>query len=99
MRIGCKGHVKVKLDPREGCWFFDVIDLKHNLQLHPEKRMTLFMRAHKSMEDGVKNLMDVMTRAGVHYQTQMNVVSLTLKTLLQPSSFIVYASKFCCIFN
>jgi hypothetical protein len=37
MRIGCKGHVKVKLGPKEGCWFFDAIDLKHNHQLHLEK--------------------------------------------------------------
>jgi hypothetical protein len=61
MRIGCKGHVKVKLDPKEGRWFFDAINLNHNHQLHPEKRMTHFMRSHKSMEDGVKNLMEVMT--------------------------------------
>jgi hypothetical protein len=27
VRIGCKGHVKVKLDPKEGCWYFDAIDL------------------------------------------------------------------------
>ncbi len=58
MRIGCKGHVKVKLDPKEGRWFFD-----H--QLHPEKRMTHFMRSHKSVQDGVKNLMEVMTWARV----------------------------------
>jgi hypothetical protein len=37
MRIGCKGHVKVKLDPKEGCCYFDAIDLYHNHQLHPEK--------------------------------------------------------------
>jgi hypothetical protein len=47
MRIGCKGYVKVKLDPREGCWFFDIVDLKHDHQLHLEKRMTCFMRAWK----------------------------------------------------
>jgi hypothetical protein len=74
MRIGCKGHVKVKLDPRESCWFFDIVDMKHNHQLHLEKQMTHFMCTHKSMEDGVKNLMDVMTRAGVHHQAQMNVM-------------------------
>jgi hypothetical protein len=37
MRIGCKGHVKVKLDPKEGYWYFDAIDLYHDHQLHPEK--------------------------------------------------------------
>jgi hypothetical protein len=61
MMIGCKGHVEVKLDPKEGRWFFDAIDLNHNHQLHPEKRMTCFMHSHKSMEDGVKNPMKVMT--------------------------------------
>jgi hypothetical protein len=30
MRIGCKGHVKVKLDPKQGRWLFDAIDLNHN---------------------------------------------------------------------
>jgi hypothetical protein len=52
MRTGCKGHVKVKLDAKEGCWFFVVINLKYNHQLHPEKRMTHFIRSHKGMEDG-----------------------------------------------
>jgi hypothetical protein len=33
------------------------------------------MRSHKSMEDGVKNLMEVMTRARVQYQSQMNMMS------------------------
>jgi hypothetical protein len=75
MRIGCKGHVKVKLDPKEGCWYFDAIDLNHNHRLHPEKRMACFMHSHKSMEDGVKNLMEVMTRARVQHQAQMNVMS------------------------
>jgi hypothetical protein len=54
MRIGCKSHVKVKLDPKEGCWYYDAIDLYHNHQLHPEKQMTRFMHSHKNMEDGVK---------------------------------------------
>jgi hypothetical protein len=75
MRTGCKGHVKVKLDAKEGCWFFDVINLKYNHQLHPEKRMTRFILSHKGMEDGVKNLVEVMTRAGVQHQAQMNVMS------------------------
>jgi hypothetical protein len=46
MRIGCNGHVTLKLDPKEGSWFFDVIDSKHDHQLHPEKRMIHFMRLH-----------------------------------------------------
>jgi hypothetical protein len=37
--------------------------------------MTCFMHSHKTMEDGVKNLMEVMTRAGVQHQAQMNVMS------------------------
>jgi hypothetical protein len=65
MRIGCKGLVKVKLDPKEGCWYFNVVELYHNHQLHLEKRMTRFMQSHKTMEDGVKNLVEVMTWAGV----------------------------------
>jgi hypothetical protein len=32
------------------------------------------MRSHKCLEDGIKNLMDVMTRAGVPHATQMNVM-------------------------
>jgi hypothetical protein len=48
--------------------------LKHNQQLHPKKRMTCFMRSHKSMEDGVNNLMKVMKRVGVRHQAQMNVM-------------------------
>jgi hypothetical protein len=75
MRIGCKGHVKVKPDPKEGRWFFGAIDLKHNHELHPEKRMTRFMRSHKSMEDVVKNLVEIMTLAGVQHQAQMNMMS------------------------
>jgi hypothetical protein len=75
MRIGCKGHVKVKLDLKERRWFFDAIDLNHNHQLHLEKRMTHFMCSHKSMEDGVTNLMEVMTRVGVQHQAQMNIMS------------------------
>jgi hypothetical protein len=75
MRIGCKACVKVKLDLKLGCWYYDAIDLYHNHQLHPEKRMTHFMRSHKNMEDGIKNLMEMMTRAGVQHQDQMNVMS------------------------
>jgi hypothetical protein len=37
--------------------------------------MTCFMCSHKNMEDGVKNLMEVMTRAGVQHQAQMNVMT------------------------
>jgi hypothetical protein len=46
MIIGCKAHVKVKFDPKLGCWYYDAIDLYHNHQLHPEKRMTRFMHSH-----------------------------------------------------
>jgi hypothetical protein len=38
MRTGCKGHVKVKMDPKEGyLFFFDIVVLSHNHQLHTEK--------------------------------------------------------------
>jgi hypothetical protein len=37
MRTGCKGHVKVKMDPKEGYLFFDIVVLNHNHQLHTEK--------------------------------------------------------------
>jgi hypothetical protein len=40
MRIGCKTHIMVKLDPKLGCWYYNAIDLYHNHQLHPEKPMT-----------------------------------------------------------
>jgi hypothetical protein len=75
MRIGCKAHVKVKLDRKVGCWYYDAIDLYHNHQLHPEKQMTHFMCSHKNMVDGVKNLVEVMMRAGVQHQAQMNIMS------------------------
>jgi hypothetical protein len=35
----------------------------------------MFMCSHKDMEYGVKNLVEVMTRAGVQHQAQMNVMS------------------------
>jgi hypothetical protein len=37
--------------------------------------MVRFIRSHKCLEDGIKNLVDVMTRAGVPHATQMNVMS------------------------
>jgi hypothetical protein len=37
--------------------------------------MTRFMRSHKSMEDVVKNLVEIMTLAGVQHQAQMNMMS------------------------
>jgi hypothetical protein len=37
--------------------------------------MTRFMRSHKSMEDVVKNLMEVMMQAGVQHQAKMNIMS------------------------
>jgi hypothetical protein len=37
--------------------------------------MTHFMCSHKNMEDGVKKLMEVMMRARVQHQAQMNVTS------------------------
>jgi hypothetical protein len=75
MRIGCKCHVKVKLDVKGNYWFFDILALEHNHLLSTATRMVHFMRAHKVMEDGVKNLMQVMTRAGVPHQAQSNVMS------------------------
>jgi hypothetical protein len=75
MQIGCKGHVKVKLDVKGNYWFFDILTLEHNHPLRPKPRMIRFMCAHKVMEDGIKNLMGVMTRAGVQHQAQMIVMS------------------------
>jgi hypothetical protein len=75
MRIGCKCHVKVKLDVKGNYWFFDILALDHNHSLSPAPRMVRFMRAHKVMKDGVKILMQVMTRAGVPHQAQSNVMS------------------------
>jgi hypothetical protein len=43
--------------------------------MNPEMRMVSFMRAHKNMEDGLTNLMHVMTRARIQYQAQINVLS------------------------
>jgi hypothetical protein len=51
------------------------VDLKHNHKLTPDKQMVQFMCSHKCLEDGIKNLMDIMTRARVPHTTQMNVMS------------------------
>jgi hypothetical protein len=48
------------------------VTLLHNHKLHPKSRMVRFMRSHKNMEDGIKNLM---TRVDVQHQAQMNVMS------------------------
>jgi hypothetical protein len=65
--IGCKSYVKVKFDTKGCYWYFDIVALNHNHPMSPQQRMVRFMHAHKSMEDGVKNLMDVMTQAGVQH--------------------------------
>jgi hypothetical protein len=75
MRVGCKAHVKVKLDTKENVWYFNVLELNHNHRLVPDKRMVRFMRSHKFMEDGVKNIMEIMTRSGVPHVAQMNVMT------------------------
>jgi hypothetical protein len=75
MRVGCKAHVKVKLDTKENVWYFDLLELNHNHRLVPDKRMVCFMRSHKFMEDGVKNIMEIMTRSGVPHAAQMNVMT------------------------
>jgi hypothetical protein len=36
-RIGCKGHLKAKLDRKGDHWYYDIVDLKHNHKLTPEK--------------------------------------------------------------
>jgi hypothetical protein len=54
---------------------YDNVVLTHNHNLSPDARMVQFMRAHKNMEDGIKNLINIITRAGVQHQAQMNVMS------------------------
>jgi hypothetical protein len=63
------------LDTKGNYWDYDIVTLLHNHKLHPESRMVRFMQSHKNMEDGIKNLMNMMTRAGVQHQAQMNVMS------------------------
>jgi hypothetical protein len=75
MRVGCKAEVKVKLDTKANNWYYDIVTLIHNHKLHPESRMVRFMRSHKNMEDGIKNVMNMMTHVGVQHQAQMDVVS------------------------
>jgi hypothetical protein len=75
IRIGCKAEVKLKLDTKGGCWYFDKVVLTHNHVLTPQPRMVRYMRAHTVMEDGVKNLMNMMTGAGVQHQSHVNVMS------------------------
>jgi hypothetical protein len=36
-RIGCKGHLKAKLDRKGDHWYYDIVDLKHNHKLTREK--------------------------------------------------------------
>jgi hypothetical protein len=67
MQVGCKAEVKVKLDTKGNYWIYDIVALLHNHKLHPKSRMVCFMRSHKNMEDGIKNLMNLMTHAGVQY--------------------------------
>jgi hypothetical protein len=75
IRVGCKTEVKVKLDTKGNYWYYDIVTLIHNHKLHPESQMVRFMRSHKNMEDGIKNLMNMMTHVGVQHQAQMNVMS------------------------
>jgi hypothetical protein len=74
-RIGCKGHFKAKFYRKGGYSYYDIVDLKHNHKLTPDKRMVCFMRSHKYLKDGIKNIMDVMTRAEVPHTAQMNGMS------------------------
>jgi hypothetical protein len=71
MRVGCKAEVNVKFDTKGNYWCYDIVSLLHNHKLNPESRMVCFMRSHKNMEDQIKNLMNLMTRAGVQHQAQM----------------------------
>jgi hypothetical protein len=64
-----------KLRTHENMGIYDNVVLTHNHNLSPDARMVRFMRAHKNMEDGIKNLINIITRAGVQHQAQMNVMS------------------------
>jgi hypothetical protein len=67
--------LKLNLTQKAAIWYFDIVTLNHNHPMSLQQRMVRFMHAHKSMEDGVKNLMDVLTRSGVQHQAQMHVMS------------------------
>ena len=75
MRSGCKAEVKVKLNKKEKCWYFDHVVLEHNHQLFPSPRMVRYMHAHKQRDKGILNLINIMSRNGVPYQNAMNVMS------------------------
>jgi hypothetical protein len=75
MRVGCIDEVKVKFNAKENYWYYDIVTLLHNHKLHPESWMVHFMRSHTNIEDGIQNLMSMMTRAGVQHQAHMNVMS------------------------
>jgi hypothetical protein len=64
-----------KLRTHKNMGIYDNVVLTHNHNLSPDARMVRFMRAHKNMEDGIKNLINIITRAGVQHQAQMNVMS------------------------
>jgi hypothetical protein len=75
MRVGCKGCMKVKLHVKVQYWYYKSLELKHNHPLHLDARMVCYMQPHKRMENGVKNLINVMTQARVEHQAQMHVMS------------------------
>jgi hypothetical protein len=67
--------LKLNLTQKAAIWYFDIVALNHNHPMSLQQRMVRFMHAYKSMEDGVKNLMDVLMRSGVQHQAQMHVMS------------------------
>ncbi|WVZ81198.1 hypothetical protein U9M48_028608 [Paspalum notatum var. saurae] len=56
-QTGCRAEVKVKYDKKKNIYFFDNVNLEHNHILQPEARMTGCMRAHKTRDEGLMNLL------------------------------------------
>ncbi|CAO2205134.1 unnamed protein product [Urochloa humidicola] len=74
-RCGCKAYVKIKNDKKRNVWFFDHVQLAHNHTLQPSPRMTRYMHAHKSMEEGIGDLFTIMTSNGVPHQAALHVMA------------------------
>ncbi|KAJ1279180.1 hypothetical protein BS78_04G135400 [Paspalum vaginatum] len=74
-RTGCRAEVRVKYSKEKNVWYFDNVYLDHNHKLQPEARMTTYMRAHKTRDEGIMNLLNIMSSSGVPHQVVVNVMA------------------------
>jgi hypothetical protein len=65
-RCGCLAYVKVKKDVKQNFWYYDHVQEVHNHKLEPSARMTRYMHTHKHMEEGIRDIFNIMTKKGFH---------------------------------